>query len=431
MAAPGKADRRSAAAYPDLSWPVWGLTFVSLTCFNLSVAFGAVLVVAFLACWMLYLLAWPARSLDWMLRTPLVWVLPILALVSVLWSQAPSNTLRIALQLLAVTGFGILIARAQPLRSFVGAFMCVMLVSVLVGTVLGRSSKIGLTNETALIGIFGSKNNFAMMISLMLLAAIAVVPDSRQPGLLRLVGVACCLLAPPYMVLTKSVGAMATLGGALGVFGFIALAANLPARVRPAFYLGSGLLALVATGMVLVLLSSGILEQLLNSIGKDTTLTGRTALWQRAEQLIALKPILGVGYQAFWVQESVEAEGLWRMSKVAARFGFHMHNLYYETAIELGYVGVAVFGTVLATLALCVLVNACRRPSLELAFIASVVAIFGLRASVELDFIAPYALGTLLIPIVWIYGTRQVAAAPQRAIPPTRAASGVHPLAAE
>ena len=222
-----------------MSWPIWWLTFFSLTCLNLSIGLGSVLLVGFLATWSLYILAWPARSIDHMLRTLLPWAFPLLALTSVLWSQAPMTTFRNALELLAVTGFGIVMARAQPVRSFVSAFMCMMLTSVLVGTLLGRSSTIGMTNETALIGIFGSKNNFALMVSFMLLAAVAVLPDPRQPRILRLVALLCCLLAPPYMVLTKSVGAIITLGIALGAFGVFALAARLPARARPGFFLGA------------------------------------------------------------------------------------------------------------------------------------------------------------------------------------------------
>lgn len=403
------ASSRVALSPPDVSWPIWWLTFLSLTCLNLAIGLGPILLVGFLGAWTMYALAWPARSIDHMLRTLLPWAFPLLALASLLWSQAPMATTRHALQLLTVTGFGILMARAQPMRSFVSAFMCMMLTSVLAGTVLGRSVAIGLTNETALIGIFGSKNNFALMVSFMLLSAVAVLPDPRQPRILRLLALLCCVLAPPYMVLTKSVGAIITLGIALGTFGTFALASRLPARARPGLFLGAVLLGMGGFGLFLILESSGILAEMLRSFGKDTTLTGRTFLWQRAAQLIDLKPLLGVGYQAFWVQESVEAEGLWRLAKNTVRYGFHFHNLYYATAVELGYVGVAVLGVSLGTLAVTILVNAVRRPGFDLAFLASLVVIFFARAFIELDFIMPFTLGSLLIPILWHYGSRPLA----------------------
>lgn len=393
-----------------IAWPIWWVTFLSLTGFNLAVGISAVLMAGFLLTWILYFLAWPARGLDRMARTLLPWAFPLLATASSLWSSVPGTSLRNGLQLLVVTGIGILIARAQSARSFTAALMGVMLVSVVVGTALGGTAAIGIRGDSALVGIFGSKNNFAMMVSFMLLAAITVLPDRRQPVVLRLIALLCCLLAPPYMVLTKSVGGIITLGLALGAFGIFALAARLPVRARPGFYAGILLLACCGLGMFLLLEDSGILEEVLRSFGKDTTLTGRTFLWQRAAELIGLNPLLGVGYQAFWVQESVEAEGLWRLGKNTARSGFHLHSLYYATAVELGYVGFAVLGTTLVTLTLSVLVNACRRPSLELAFGAAVVVIFASRAFVELDFISPFNIGTLLIPILWGYGTQQPAA---------------------
>jgi exopolysaccharide production protein ExoQ len=228
------------------------------------------------------------------------------------------------------------------------------------------------------------------------------------------------------MVLTKSVGGIITLGIALGAFGVFALAARLPARARPGFFIGALLLGLSGFGLFLILESSGILEAALRSFGKDTTLTGRTFLWQRAAQLIDLNPLLGVGYQAFWVQESVEAEGLWRLGKNAARTGFHLHNLYYATAVELGLVGVAVFGLTLVTVAVTILVNACRRPSLELAFFAALVVIFGSRAFIELDFLSPFSLGTLMLPLLWSYAAQ----APGLARRPVavRRPAGFHPL---
>ena len=102
-----------------------------------------------------------------------------------------------------------------------------------------------------------------------------------------------------------------------------------------------------------------------------------------------------------------------------------MHNLYYATAVELGLVGVAVFGVTLVTVAVTILVNACRRPSLELAFLAALVVIFGSRAFIELDFLSPFSLGTLMLPLLWSYATQ----APGQARRPVavRRPAGFHP----
>ena len=57
--------------------------------------------------------------------------------------------------------------------------------------------------------------------------------------------------------------------------------------------------------------------------------------------LIAERPVLGVGYQAFWVIGNAEAEALWYMFGIEARSGFNFHNLYLSNAVEIGLLGVA------------------------------------------------------------------------------------------
>jgi O-antigen ligase len=46
-----------------------------------------------------------------------------------------------------------------------------------------------------------------------------------------------------------------------------------------------------------------VFDSILTASGKDSKLTGRADLWQVADRLIAQKPILGLGYNAFWGRE--------------------------------------------------------------------------------------------------------------------------------
>src|SRR3954471_18111179 len=70
----------------------------------LTVRLGTIGAAGFIGLWMLYIIAWPKFSADAMLRTVLPWTLPLFAMVSVVWSQAPDLTLRTAAQYIAVTG---------------------------------------------------------------------------------------------------------------------------------------------------------------------------------------------------------------------------------------------------------------------------------------------------------------------------------------
>jgi O-antigen ligase len=75
----------------------------------------------------------------------------------------------------------------------------------------------------------------------------------------------------------------------------------------------------------------------------DSTFTGRTIIWDFAEFEIARRPLLGWGYQSFWLvgpdaPSVVEAPGWVKMMPNA-------HNGYYDMTLELGYVGYALLVT--------------------------------------------------------------------------------------
>jgi exopolysaccharide production protein ExoQ len=69
----------------------------------------------------------------------------------------------------------------------------------------------------------------------------------------------------------------------------------------------------------------------------DATLTGRTIIWEFVQYEIAHRPLLGWGYQSFWLvpgSPSSEASGWVKLMPNA-------HNGYYDTMLEMGYVGLA------------------------------------------------------------------------------------------
>jgi O-antigen ligase len=71
---------------------------------------------------------------------------------------------------------------------------------------------------------------------------------------------------------------------------------------------------------------------------RDSTLTGRTIIWDFAQSEIDRSPFLGWGYQSFWLVPGspavVDAPGWVKMMP-------NSHNGYYDTMLEMGYVGLA------------------------------------------------------------------------------------------
>jgi O-antigen ligase len=79
----------------------------------------------------------------------------------------------------------------------------------------------------------------------------------------------------------------------------------------------------------------------------DSTLTGRTVIWDFALSEIARHPLLGWGYKSFWLvgsdAPSVVDAPAWVKQMP------NSHNGYYDVMLELGYVGLALLVSFLIT----------------------------------------------------------------------------------
>jgi O-antigen ligase len=69
----------------------------------------------------------------------------------------------------------------------------------------------------------------------------------------------------------------------------------------------------------------------------DSTFTGRSVIWDFASYKISQRPLLGWGYQSFWLvgddaPSVIDAPGFVKNMPNA-------HNGYYDTTLEMGYTG--------------------------------------------------------------------------------------------
>lgn len=106
-------------------------------------------------------------------------------------------------------------------------------------------------------------------------------------------------------------------------------------RISPAIVLLSLPLCYAALSSV----SSLNMNRLSYMIYGDSTFTGRTVIWDFAESEIARSPLLGWGYQSFWLAgpdapSIVDAPGWVKLMPNA-------HSGYYDTTLEMGYIGYA------------------------------------------------------------------------------------------
>lgn len=86
----------------------------------------------------------------------------------------------------------------------------------------------------------------------------------------------------------------------------------------------------------------GVGGELLESLGRNASLTGRTEIWSRVLGMV-VNPILGTGFESFWLGERLD-----RMLSVYRAIN-QAHNGYIEIYLNLGWVGIGLLALLLTT----------------------------------------------------------------------------------
>jgi exopolysaccharide production protein ExoQ len=99
---------------------------------------------------------------------------------------------------------------------------------------------------------------------------------------------------------------------------------------------------MIGAGVLAALLGTAVLvdnrDRVLAWLGRDASLSGRTALWAQALEMSAGRPWIGHGYATFWPRAQAAA------ARVSPRRGWpmrHPHNGFLEVLCELGLIGIA------------------------------------------------------------------------------------------
>ena len=268
------------------------------------------------------------------------WLVPLLALCSITWSSEVAITLRLSLELILTVGMAMVIAEQLDPDEVILAICAATGLICLASLGINHPYYDGMTGRTSWAGIYQNKNSLCTCAAMFAMSSAAVAANARYHGVLRLSALGGIAFGLLMAVLARAVATIAACGVMLMCFGVLYLSHMLP-RGRRSFYFEIVGMVLVVGGALGGLLVLSNAELFLGLVGKDPTLTGRTLLWAFASRLAQDHPVLGVGYQAFWVQGHTAAELLWKTNHISTRSGFHFHSLYYIMLTELGYVGVA------------------------------------------------------------------------------------------
>lgn len=387
---------KSALIDPERN-EIYGMAAIALSffVFAYSSRFGQISILAYYGVWFPLIVVNYRQVLGNYVRYLWIFAFGILAVLSTFWSDAASVTMRASIQYLTHIVCALIAMRLISIQTLTRGALIGITVVLLYSLLFGIYLIDALDGTYSFVGAFSSKNQLGFYASLGVIFAVASVVVLRQRGIWLPVAGVTGLLSAYSLLASQSATSVITTAAVVGlIIGFLPLGMLSPANRRGIFLALGGLGAL----LVVASLQFGLLDAVLGVFGKDTTLTGRTYLWQQGIEAAQRAPILGVGYQGFWVAGFADAERLWNDFFITGRSGFHFHNTYIEVVVENGLVGMLLLGAVLYGTLFGHLRSVLVRESDPQGLILfAICALFVVRSFVEIDIIFPYQIGSFLL----------------------------------
>jgi exopolysaccharide production protein ExoQ len=291
--------------------------------------------VIYLITCLLLALRWK-QTIDTLRQDYLVFALIILAAVSICWSGDKAFTLKDSVTLFGSSLFGLYFASRYSLKEqleLLGwAFGIIVILSFVFAIALPKYGIMGGLHQGKWRGVFGHKNGLGQSMVYSGLVFLFLVYQNKKYKLWMWIGLSLSML---LLLLSASTSSMANLLILICIF-FLIYTFRLPYLLMlPA------ILLLATIGELFYLWSIDNAGVIFNSVGKDTTLTGRTDLWPVVIEMIGKHPWIGYGYSGFWKGlNGAESAYVWRTT---AWTPSHPHNGFLQLLLDLGILGLLIF----------------------------------------------------------------------------------------
>ncbi|NJR47784.1 MAG: O-antigen ligase family protein [Hyellaceae cyanobacterium CSU_1_1] len=308
---------------------------VDISSFDLSIN-AKISILIYLTTWLLLIVRWK-RTLSVLSQNKLIWILMGVICFSYFWSVNPEQTLRFALYALGTTSFGLYLAIRYTLRqqlSLLGwTYGLLLILSLLLVVAIPQYGLMAGVHEGALRGVFTHKNQFG---AFMALGSVVFFLNAIQGEKLSWIYWGLLALGCGSMVMSQSTTALATF--------LVMLMLCIIYRIFRWRYevMLSAILAVIIIGIIALIWVAGYIgaDSFFSSLGKDSTLSGRTDIWQYVWDQIQLRPWLGYGLAAFWNGY----EGPSGYVQLAMRIAvIYAHNGFLDIWLSIGLIGLSVF----------------------------------------------------------------------------------------
>jgi O-antigen ligase len=263
------------------------------------------------------------------------------ALISIFWSVAPENTIKVSRGLLRSTFLGLYLAvRYTPkeqMRLLLWVFGITALLSLVVALAIPSYGIAMTNNELSWKGILLHKQYLGRM---MAIGAVFFLLNALNNHKFRWIMWAGCSLAVALVFLSRSKTSLALSLLALLLLPFLKI-------LKQNYKLAVALLMilLLLCGGLAVLVFSNLETIIVDMLGKDMTLNNRVPLWTLCLEKALERPWLGYGYAGFWPSEAGFYVFTYSWASDQKEFTdysqFHSHNGFLEIFLQLGFLGLS------------------------------------------------------------------------------------------
>lgn len=270
---------------------------------------------------------------------PLLIGLLALTLISVLWSVESGTTIRRSFALIMTSCLGVWMAARWSWSEIVvriaSAFGLIAVLSLVFALAVPSIGVDYVVHDGAWRGVFWEKNTLGAMMawgSIACLAALACDPRHRMVW-----GVLAVLCAGLVLLSTSKTALLSLMLGGGGLMGIVLSRRGFGFAALMLFGLLTG-----ASFLALVLLIAPV--ELIEALGRDATLTGRTDIWVVLIDQVMARPWTGYGYQAYWADE----QGPMHWVRLATSWDVPTaHNGWLEVSLAIGLPGAVVMAVLL------------------------------------------------------------------------------------
>lgn len=282
------------------------------------------------------------KAINIVLKTLPLFILIVFCLTSTLWSVEPFTAFRRAVALCLTYGYCLFLVSKYEIDELLYVSFLVCIYITVLGCIAVAIPGWGIDNlnstySTAIRGFAGHKNDFGRYVAIGILVLWYLFRSNKIATKL-FVAIVCFFTMLLFLSEARTPLAVLIL---VILFTFLS-----QMYVTGKFKQGSNkiysfkfrmLIFAIVIPIILVLIGY-MMSYILEVLGKDMTLTGRTYIWQYALDFGEQHKWFGAGYRTFWV-DGWGTYTFWGTHSTIS----NGHNGFIDVWLELGYVGFAIY----------------------------------------------------------------------------------------